>query len=309
MNTQDKARIIDSAKTYMSEHSLSQNRLASMTNINPAYLSVMLSGSATIGDAETEISDSYYIALADTIGVSIKQEYWKLVRTIQFRQIITELELAKSDSLTRVLIGDTGCGKTYSIEKFKKANPAGTFVITCHRFQSLTDIVNKLAEMIKGRSEGTIAKKLDMISIELYKMYRRGESPIVIFDEAENLTIKAMQMLKALYDYLKDSCSIVLIGTDQLTTTMERLRRGNRAGIPQFYRRFKAGIIEIKQMDSTYAAFFAELGIKDQRLIKSLRERCDNYGELYDYLSPVIKESARQGIEPNVKTLEALFNL
>ena len=54
---------------------------------------------------------------------------------------------------------------------------------------------------------------------------------MIIFDEAENLTLTTIQALIAMYDTIKWSCSTVLIGTDQLILTLEKLKQKNKPGI------------------------------------------------------------------------------
>lgn len=299
MTTETKQSIISQAISYMEANSLSQSQFAKLSQTNEAYLSNMINGIYTYTHSKSgeqlPIADSWFEKIQAALkGVEHKQ-YWPLVATYQFRQIIMELEGAKAGGATKVLIGESGCGKSYTVDVFRRAHPIATYVVVCHRFNTLSDIVNRILEAIGKKMEGTISDRLETISMELWRMYRRGEHPILILDEAENLTLNAFQMLKALFDYLKGACSICLIGTDQLTDMMDRYRKRNKQGMPQFYRRFKAGIREIRDIDQSFRDFFATHEINDRSLQAIIRNQCENYGELADYLEPALREAARRG--------------
>ncbi|MCD8270916.1 MAG: hypothetical protein LUD46_22510 [Parabacteroides sp.] len=150
-----------------------------------------------------------------------------------------------------------------------------------------------------------ISRKLSAINVQLYLMGKTdGKKPILIFDEAENLTLNTFQMLKAMYDTLKWTCATVLIGTDQLITTMDRLKSKNKPGMPQFYRRFKAGIRHIEPMDKNFDAFLADMPFPSS-FKKTIRCICENYGELHDFLVPAMREAD----EMNVPLTEKFFRM
>jgi type II secretory pathway predicted ATPase ExeA len=62
----------------------------------------------------------------------------------------------------------------------------------------------------------SLKNRVDKIIAKLREIKMNGGQPIVIFDEAENLEISVLKMIKALFDALKDYCSLVMIGTPQL---------------------------------------------------------------------------------------------
>jgi len=72
--------------------------------------------------------------------------------------------------------------------------------------------------------------------------------------------------IKELHDHLNKKCGLVLIGTDQLLTKLQKLKNKNVAGMPQFYRRGKYGIRQLRDIDTKYRKILE--GIKDKSLIK-----------------------------------------
>ena len=121
----------------------------------------------------------------------------------------------------------------------------------------------------------------------------RGEKPILIFDEAEYMKQATLCNIKELHDHLNKYVSLILVGTDQLLDKLDILKKKNKAGMPQFYRRIKFGIRILSPIDTSFKGFLND--IEDKELIKFLQQNCDNYGELHDAMLPIIRESHRTG--------------
>lgn len=288
------------ARGWVSGKSTGAGRIAQFTKVNVMYVSPIMRGDFTYRDSKTggekAIAERWFRQLADCIGLKPEKDYWPHVDTPQFKEIDLELREALMTSATRVLICESGAGKTYTVERFKKEFPSRVFVVTCHRFDSVNDLIDKMAEAVGRVVEGrSVSRRLTTLNVWLYTQGRyEGEKPMIIFDEAENLTLPTLQALKAMYDTIKWSCATVLIGTDQLIDTLERLKKKNKPGIPQFYRRFKAGIRYITPPDRSFDLFFTDrypAGFK-----ATLRTVCENYGELHDFLVPAMREADEIGV-------------
>jgi len=241
-----------------------------------------------------------------------KSTSWKTIPVIQFKEMFNALEDAKTEGKTAMIIGATGYTKSYSIDKFCKKYSEFTYRITVSSLYKLPDIINELTEIVGvdyGVLNGRVAAysfkvRLDAIVKKLIEINMMGGKPIIIFDEGENIEIAVLKMLKALYDALKDYCSIVLIGTEQLLTKLLNLKKRNRDAIPQLYSRFKLGQITLSPIvkHRDFKPFF-ELYIPNEiGLQKLLIEKCDNYRELRDALEPALKKAELQG-EPLTEEL------
>lgn len=310
MKTELKLEIIQQAATYMQQHNIAATQLAKLSGINESYLSNMLRGIFTqkTSKGEVSIADKWFMRLADTIGYKIQKTYWETVITPEFREIITALEEAKQHTRSLMIIGNTGCGKTYAIDRFIKQQPLHTYKITVSALYNLTDIINELLHQLQLDERGSRASKLKHIAIRLRDLKLSGHHPMIIMDEAENLKIAQLQMIKNLYDNLKDYCSIILVGTDELTDKLNRMLRKKKEGIPQFYRRFKAGIRILPDIDRSFEAFLKDK-VSDRNLKNLLRKLCANYGELHDYLEPALREADIQGQPLTEEFFRAMYNL
>lgn len=310
MTHEEKQQIVKAAQGYMSDKGISQNELAKLTGVNASYLSSIMKGVFTFTNSrtgeESPIADKWFQAIADRIGLKLTKEYWPLVRTEQFVDIVKELTEAKESASTRIIVGETGCGKSYTVDRFQKAYPQGTYVVTCNQNDTISDLIRKMQKVLKVSFDGSVSYRIDRISMELSRIADNGQQPVLIFDEAEYLSTRGLLSIKTIYDYLKGICGIVLIGTDDILNKLEKTKR--KEGMPQFIRRFKAGIRNVRPIDRTFSKFFEGRGYAKD-LIKLLRQNADNYGELADFLEPALREADVQGKPLTKEFFESMFYL
>jgi len=313
MTTQQKNQVIEDAVRYMNEKSISQARMAVLTGINEGYLSNMLRGNykIKIGNGHiVDIDEKWFYALSEKVGSEVEKQYWETVPTPEFVQMITSLESFKKTSKSGMIIGSTGMGKTYTCEKFASKHPQHTYKVTVNELHTLGDILNDLLFQMGADTGGSYLSRLEKIRLKMRWLKRQGGKPIIILDEFENAKSPLIKTIKALYDGIKGYGSIVLIGTDQLPKKIERLRSLNRDGMPQFWRRFKAGTKHIEPMQrKNFASVLEKMGVNDKGLCRLLHDLCDNYGELNDYLEPALRESDLEGKPLTEDYFRLLYNL
>lgn len=297
MTLQEKQTIVEAAKNYIQEKKISQNELADRAGLNSSYMSSLVNGVFTFMDKRTgkssDIKEIYFVKLAKAIDYKLKKEYWPMVETPQLIDVLKALTEAKGGK-TRMIIGETGCGKTYSLNKFSAAYPKGTYVVTVSNADYQNDLLRKIQRAIGIDCTGSPSERLDKISVELSRRYDAGLNPVLIFDESEYLKIPALLNVKTIYDYLKDTCGIVLIGTDDLLKKLESVQ--SKPGMKQFYSRFKAGQRSIRSIDKKYSLFLSGKGYSEE-LVECIQKNASDYRGVSDYLIPALKEADRMGVE------------
>jgi DNA transposition AAA+ family ATPase len=218
------------------------------------------------------------------------------------------LEDAQSYGYTNVIIGETGCGKSYAARLFEQKNPKDFFLITVGQSDNLGDLLDKVIDKAKIKDvPRTKSKKLKCIADHMRRLKEDGNNPVIAFDEAEYMKQPALCAMKELYDNLNGFCAVQLIGTDQLLRKIEQLKKKNKDGIPQLYRRIKFGIRILPEIDRSFKQFLGE--IDDKALKTFLQEKCDNYGELHDVLVPAMRESDRTGEPLTVDFIRKILNI
>jgi DNA transposition AAA+ family ATPase len=301
-----KMDISEAARSYLISHHLTNEDAATITGISSAYLSLMLRNEMRSGD--TEIADKWWLKLASFVGFSADRKSWKTVQTRQMVHMMPAVLYAKETQSAITLVGPTGVGKSYLIDLFAQKKPKHTYRITVSSIHSVWDILNDLSHQLNVELLKSRAARLKKIIIKLREIKLSGGSPLIIIDEAENLELPALKMLKGIYDGLNTYAGIVLIGTPQLLKKIDRMRHLDYAGIPQLYRRLKAGIRMLPN-EIDYEPFFIQFGVKDAALKKLITRVCDNYGELHDYLDYALQEAQRLNAPLNEENFRIWHNM
>lgn len=229
-----------------------------------------------------------------------KYSGWRNFPTMQFREIIAELEEAKDEQKALMLIADTGLGKTNAIKTFQAKGGKHTYVFTLGDSYNLMVLLNEVLAVFGlnvHRWKNAKNASLKKISERLNEIAEDGGKPVFILDEAENARIPVLKAVKELYDAIVGKCGLVLIGTDQLVSQLNKKAQGQ--SLPQLRRRFKAGTRYISEFNKTrdMKPFF-DAYISDEDLKDLLIQLCDNYGELHDYLDPFLRHCDRKNIKP-----------
>jgi DNA transposition AAA+ family ATPase len=227
-----------------------------------------------------------------------KKFEWAQLPTLQSKEILSELMEAREEPLAKMIIAETGLGKTNAITLFKQKNPHNTFVVTLGESYTRNDMLDEIATLTGAfRYAGKNSKHQRVLSVSKKFNELADDNCVLILDEFENATIPVLKSIKELYDAIGKNCSIVLIGTSQLITQFNK--KSISQSIPQLRRRFKAGsrfITPIKKARD-FKPFFDkyipnELAVQDLLLTLS-----DNYGELHDYLYPVLNNCSKKSIK------------
>ncbi len=308
METVQKQQIANAIKSYMNTHELSQADIAKKSGVRKEYINIILKPDSNFmysaGNKTGLIPEKHFYALAELVGISMEKAYWEIQTTDQLTNILSNLQTAKKAGSTLVIIGDTGAGKTFALDLFAKRHPQDVFTLKVGSSDNLGDIIDKIIEQLNITTGKTKSRKIRDIAKKLKELKLLGHTPMIAFDEAEYMKQPALCACKELYDNIHEHCAMVLIGTDQLIDNIDRLRKRNKAGIPQFYRRIKFGIRNLPPIDRSFAIFLSD--IKDRRLKSFLQRNCENYGELHDALVPALREADESGqplTEQLVKTV------
>lgn len=303
-----KTRIVEALKIYAKEKELSQEQLSTMTGLNVSYINAILNEDTHVG--KTKIRDTYFLSVAKSIGLNLDTKiFWEHKNTAQYQQIYTELLDAKISGRCKMIIGSTGCSKTYTTDRFLQEVPNETYKITLSSLFKLNDVLDELSDKFNVEHSYNKHNRLKKIGARLWGKKMRGLQPTVIFDEAENATVPTLRMIKAFYDEAHEYCSIVLIGTPQLLKKLDMLREKDVDGMAQFYRRFKAGIREVKSISKSqdFSAFLE--AVEDKHVRTLITNMSDNYGELNAYLEYALKEADKFGVPLTEQFFNRLFAL
>lgn len=309
MTNDTKKILLEKLEDYLTRNKMPASKFSSLSTVPENYISAMRNGKDFVmaGDKKVAIALRYYKLIAKHIGFKLEKDYWKTKQTPQFFQILSYLEDAQEYGYTYVLIGETGCGKTYVSDMFAKHNVQEVFKVTVGSMDTISDLLDKTCEVLKIDTGVSKSRKIREIINKLEDMRLDGYMPVLMFDEAEYMKQATLCNMKELTDHLKGKAAIVLIGTDQLVKKIEMLRTKNKDGIPQFYSRIRLGIRHIRAIDRNYPDFAEEVTDKD--LFKFLQSFCNDYRQIHDLLVPAMREADRLKVPVTLELVKRFHNL
>lgn len=306
-----KQEITAQAKAFMEKHGMTHKDFSNRTGVPTAHLTHIFRENSdftipTGAHKDTVIADKYFIKIANYIGYELTKSYWDIKPTAQLTAALAILEDAKKHGTVSLIIGETGCGKTQAIEVFQKKNPMDTYVVTIGSNDNVSDVIDRICEALHVPVAKTKSRRLRTIYWKLQDLRENGHHPQLILDESEYMKQPALASMKEIYDHVNNHASLVMVGTEQLLDNLDKLRKKNRPGMPQYYRRIKFGIRQLPKIDRTFKLFLEGLS-KD--VVQYLRTICDNYGELHDVLVVVRREQERLDEEITVPFIKKVLNL
>ncbi len=289
-------------KRYLDEKNSSQAQLAKNAKVGEAYVVQILKRRTHIG--ETQIKDKYYLDLCKAIGYSVTVQRWRHFDTSNFMLQYTSVKAARENKTRLVIDGDTGSGKSYFCETYKKAEPVNTFVVKCLAIENSKEFAKNIAEVVGVKTVGTAGVIIKRIAEKLYSL----DDALLIIDEAEHIGNKSgyINIIKSLADLLEDKVAFVLIGMD-IAKILQRGFDRNKQNFRQTARRFAKRVLCFDDIADDIRNICNELSITNKNVQRWLINRVHNFGELKVMLLEALEESEKSGVEISVQMLNELY--
>lgn len=199
-------------QTYMGESGKSQKQIAREIAVSPAALSQFLDGIYT-GD-NAGIADKLQGWLALEAKRNTKKEHSQMSLDVEnTKTVLFVCEYAHTKNDITLIFGDAGAGKTTALEYYRDKN-AGVIMITAN---ACTSSATAILKMLCNETGRNISGRKDTIMNELVK-YFKGTNRLIIIDEADHLTLSALQAVRNLNDMAK--VGIVLSGNNKIFLQM-----------------------------------------------------------------------------------------
>ncbi len=212
----------DRLKAYMERLGISVSEMSRRLGITRPYLSRYLNGEDI--DTVEEAARAYFEreqAKADG--------RWHFVSTKSARIIWGICENAAHDGEIGVIIGPAGGGKTMALAEYARAHPGETIYLKADVSMKSRDLLQELGEKIGIVLQGTIRQMLRHLERVL-----ADDPRLIIVDEADTLTVRQMEILRALHD--STGCGLVLAGLPRLKLHLTR-GPSARENLAQLYSR------------------------------------------------------------------------
>jgi DNA transposition AAA+ family ATPase len=195
--TKNKHIIADSLADKMQNKGISQNEAARQIGVSAATISNVLNG-------KWENITGAWTKIAAWVGQNTTE--WQTAETANFRLIQDLCNDAKSISQARAISFKPGTGKTHAA-KFYANNTPEVFFFNCESGMSKPRLLQSMTKTMGLDASWKMEEMLDSIVGKIQSM----DSPLLIFDEFDELSEKALRIFKDIYNRT-NNCGFVLLG-------------------------------------------------------------------------------------------------
>ncbi len=216
--TPQQQELLEKVDQLQKDKKLSQNGVAELLGLSGTALSQIRSGKYKANP------DSAFQTIANYFGVKEKaaQNYTEVAyaETTISGQIYDQIGLCQVTGGLTIAVGDAGIGKTKAAQKFVQDNPTNSVLITVNPcLTNIKSLLRLLAEHIGASQE----RSADGLWFSIVR--KLSDGMVLIFDEAQNLTIKEIETLRSISDYFMDkgqTLGICFIGNPEAVAHINR---------------------------------------------------------------------------------------
>lgn len=197
MYTPEQQELLAKVEQLKREKSISQNEVGKLMGISGTALSQIKNGKYPADP------QSIFDAMANYFGVKEKAKltYTEVdyAPTSISSRIYDIIGVCQVKGGLAVAAGDAGIGKTKAAQKFVKDHPTNSILITVN--PCLTSI-KSLLKVIADRIGAAPERSRDELWLAIAK--KLSDGMVLIFDEAQHLTLKDIEVLRSFSDYFND---------------------------------------------------------------------------------------------------------
>lgn len=218
------AAIAERRKSYQSDA-----QCARFLGVNTAQYSRIMKG-----EIDGVLGDANWLGIARKLEVPANDLMkWDTVNTDTYQFITTQLRALQTLSVSGVLCDLAGIGKTYAARQYVKSNQNAIY-IDCSQHKSKQRLIRAISRAFGIGDNGRYAEVYDNLVYYLGTL----PNPLIILDEAGDLSYDAFLEIKALWNATENICGWYMMGANGLRAKMERLMSNNKVGYEEMFRRF-----------------------------------------------------------------------
>ena len=186
------------------------------------------------GQTDRVLSDANWISIGRRLGVSLRGEMeWRAAQTPTFQFITSQLEICQAGSLSGIMCDLPNIGKTFTARHYVKTH-ANAVYIDCSQVKTKLKLVRKIAGEFGVDSKGRYSDIYD----DLVYYIRGIDNPLIILDEAGDLSYEAFLELKALWNATERCCGWYMMGADGLKEKINRSIECKKVGYTEMLSRY-----------------------------------------------------------------------
>jgi len=217
---------------FKAKSGMNQTMLARGIGVSPASISMYLNDTYAEKGGKYETIEPKIEAFLEVQESKAQREELVLgfVSTKTTRRISEVMRDAHEAGDTVVIYGQAGLGKTQAVKNYCEKNPAAILIEANPSFTALV-LMRKLAAAAKVSTVGSLNDLFESVSDRL-----RDSGRLIVVDEAENLPLRALEIIRRLHD--DTGCGLVLSGMPRLVANL----RGKHGELVQLYSRVSVAL-------------------------------------------------------------------
>lgn len=240
------------------------------------------------GNTRLVFTNQQWLTLGRELQVEVSRRRWRLARTDVFDLIEEDVLFCQKHSKSRMFVDQCAIGKSYSA-KYLSRTLRNCFYVDASQAKNRALFIRLLAKALGISDKG---RYCDVMANVKYYLNSLKHPPIVIVDEAGDLTYKAFLELKELWNATENNCGWYMMGADGLRKKIQRGINAQKVGYAELFSRFSERYSSIVPTDRREKlAFYKKLigdvlsvNVEDKSQIPTIIKKClingDNIGGL-----------------------------
>ena len=288
--TIDEPATIKSALAIKKRRGLSLSEVSAQTGIAQSTLSQVL-GNKYSGDTQ-----KFVVKLSDWVKSSERQLEIRakiggkldFVETSVSRQIMSIVELCRTEADIAAVIGAPGLGKTETAQHIAERNFRAIYMVATPSKGTPAAILRELAH----KAPFPIAKQTSQIRDQLVD-FLKTEISLIIIDEAQHLSFQQLEEIRLLHD--ESQCGVVLMGNKNILSTLGESRAATYAQLTS-----RVGVrfqLPAKPDPADVGLLLDALGVDDRECREHLQEVAQGHGALRRMVKTL--KMARMNMDPD----------
>lgn len=184
------------------------------------------------GETEGLLSEGEWIRIGKQLLYDFDGLSWKTANTKTHLHIKAQLQACRENSIGGILADDSSLGKTYTASLFALEDP-NVCLVDCSRISKWSDL---LRAMCRGLGLSTVGK-LTELRRQLVEQVLTLDHPLIILDEAGDISDTAVMQLKGLWNELENMLGWYMMGANGLRFKMENKLAWNKVGYEELFNR------------------------------------------------------------------------
>ena len=266
LSRDQKTTIVETLRNYIKRFKSQNQAVNSLKGISAGTVSQMLNGKWE------NISEDMWLKLQAQIA---QPTGWKVCQTQAFLDVMTFLSFAKKESSVVWVTGPAGIGKTTAARIFAN-DRKNVFVLPCSEDMHKADFVRELAAKIGVNTNGlTVRETLQSIIKQLVTL----ESPLLVFDEGDELTDSVLYYYVSLYNALEDKCGMVFLSTPYMEKRVRAGVQKGKKGYDELDSRISRRFVPLSSVNKVeIEAICRANGLEDDAAIKAVQYEASGCG-------------------------------